>query len=370
MFSDFYAGRRVLVTGHTGFKGGWLSLWLNQLGASVHGLSLEPPTSPNLHDVIREKAFASESHCDVCDLNALQSAMAHINPEVIFHLAAQSLVRLSYEQPIETFRVNTLGVANLLEATRRLEGPWTILVITSDKCYQERRWPYGYRENDTLGGHDLYSISKAAAELVVEGWRKSCFQTHPKLGRLATARAGNVIGGGDYARDRLVPDCVRALLENRPIPVRNPSAVRPWQHVLDCLSGYLWLAAQLARGPKDSPLASGFNFGPLPGAGLPVAAVVDEMLRCWPGRWEAAPQPDAPHEAPSLNLAIDKAANLLGWSGVWGLREAVSETVGWYRARHLDKVSAMVSFTEDQIARYQQAAQRKGAVWTRNESKA
>jgi CDP-glucose 4,6-dehydratase len=364
MFGGFYSGRRVLVTGHTGFKGGWLSLWLKSLGAAVHGLGLAAPTQPNLHEVIRGLAFDSECECDIRDLDNLQSALGRIQPQVVFHLAAQALVRESYREPLATWQVNTLGVANLLEATRRLEGSWTILVVTTDKCYEPRGWPYGYREIDPLGGHDPYSTSKAAAELVVAGWRQSFFQSHPGLGRVATARAGNVIGGGDYARDRLIPDCVRARLEQRPVQVRNPGAVRPWQHVLDCLSGYLCLAARLADAPADSPLAGSFNFGPASDAEWPVAEVVREWARLWPGPWELAQEVNALPEAARLSLAVDKAASLLGWRGVWDVGEALQSTVAWYQARHRVVPAEMARFTQEQIGQYTEAARKRRAVWT------
>src|SRR5216684_4522702 len=270
MFNEFYKGKRVLVTGHTGFKGGWAALWLNQLGASVSGLSLPAPTNPSLHEILGKATFSREIQADIRESDALSSAVASLKPEVIFHLAAQPIVRRSYAEPLETFQTNALGTAHLLEAVRRAELPCLVLVITSDKCYENREWEFAYRENDPLGGHDIYSMSKAATELVAHAWNKSFFIPNPKLGPVATVRAGNVIGGGDYASDRIVPDCVRALTEKKSILVRNPSAVRPWQHVLECLSGYLWLAARLNKEPKTSRLASPFNFGPEPSARQPV----------------------------------------------------------------------------------------------------
>jgi CDP-glucose 4,6-dehydratase len=363
MFGDFYAGRRVLVTGHTGFKGGWLALWLKRLGAVVHGVGLEAPTTTNLHEVLDQSIFASETRCDIRDLEGLQAALSRIQPELVFHLAAQPLVRRSYADPMETFTTNTLGTVHLLEATRRLAGPWSIVVATTDKCYVNREWCHAYRETDALGGHDVYSTSKAAAELAVDGWRKSFFQTDTRLGGLATVRAGNVIGGGDYAADRLLPDCVRALLENRPIVLRNPAAVRPWQHVLDGLSGYLALGAKLHGAPPDSPYATSFNFGPGPGSALAVADVVREFLRFWPGNWEAGPEPNSPHEAAQLNLAIDKAAHVLGWLPVWDLRLALRMTAEWYRARHVDRVPELGAFSITQIETYERAARACRLSW-------
>ncbi len=363
MFNGFYKSKRVLVTGHTGFKGAWLSLWLNKLGASVHGVSLPAPTNPNLREVLGETVFASEVHCDIRDLQALAEAVAAAKPEVVFHLAAQPLVRRSYSEPIETLETNAVGTANLLEAVRLEELGCVVVVITSDKCYENREWEFAYRENDPLGGRDVYSMSKAATELVAHAWRKSFFEPDPKLGPVATARAGNVIGGGDYAQDRIVPDCVRALLEKKKIVVRNPQAVRPWQHVLECLSGYLWLGARLGEEPKRSPLASAFNFGPDPSARQPVRRLVEEVLRGWPGEWVDGSDPNSPHEATLLTLSIDKASALLGWSPSWGFEEAVARTVAWYRERHEAGSRHMLDFSGKQIDDYVAAAVRKGLAW-------
>ncbi|MHB8519336.1 MAG: CDP-glucose 4,6-dehydratase [Limisphaerales bacterium] len=364
MFERFYAGKRVLVTGHTGFKGGWLSLWLAKLGASVWGLARKPPTNPNLHEVIAAGTFEGQFDCDIRNGPALTEAVARVAPEVIFHLAAQPLVRRSYADPVETMETNVLGTVQVMEAVRRAELPCTLVVVTSDKCYENRGWEFGYRENDPLGGHDVYSTSKAAAELVVQAWRKSFFTPNPKLGPVASARGGNVIGGGDYAEDRIVPDAVRALLEERPIPLRNPAATRPWQHVLDCLSGYLWLGARLGRAGKDSALAGAFNFGPGVQAEVPVARLAAEILRHWPGECRDVSKPGAPHEARTLTLAIDKAAALLEWFPTWEFSEAIRQTVAWYRARHVDKNSDMRAFSLAQIETFSEAAARKQLAWT------
>jgi CDP-glucose 4,6-dehydratase len=363
MFSRHYQGRRVLVTGHTGFKGSWLSLWLKSLGAQVHGLSLPPPTHPNFHEIIQPHAFTGETECDIRHQEPLAAAVKKIAPEMIFHLAAQPIVRRSYAEPLETFHTNAVGTANLLESVRRAELPCPVIVITSDKCYENREQDYAYAETDPLGGHDVYSMSKAATELVAQSWNKSFFIPNPKLGPVATVRAGNVIGGGDYAPDRIVPDCIRALCKSQPILIRNPAAVRPWQHVLECLSGYLWLGARLAREGKNSPVAGSFNFGPDAAAQQPVQTLVEAVLRDWPGEWKDTSDPHQPHEAKLLTLSIKKAADLLDWHPVWNFSEAVSHTVHWYRARHDLKIADMLEFSLSQIEDYVAAARRNNSAW-------
>jgi CDP-glucose 4,6-dehydratase len=362
-FNNFYAGKRVLVTGHTGFKGGWLSLWLSKLGAKVGGISLEAPTNPNFYETISPGVFAVEQECDIRDLKALTLVIKQMKPDIIFHLAAQSLVRRSFANPVETFGTNALGTAHLLEAVRCSELPCPVIVITTDKCYENQGWEHGYRETDPLGGHDVYSMSKAAAELVVQSWRKSFFLPDPKLGSVASVRAGNVIGGGDYAEDRIMPDCIRALQAGQPIPVRNPSATRPWQHVLDCLSGYLWLGACLAGAEKQTPLASAFNFGPGADSNLPVRVLVDEILKIWPGRWEQISEQNAPHEAGKLNLDISKAAELLQWFPVWSFPKAIRKTIVWYHERHVKRNPDMLNFSLAQIDAFTAAARARQIRW-------
>jgi CDP-glucose 4,6-dehydratase len=364
MFRNYYSGRRVLVTGHTGFKGGWLSLWLRQLGAEVHGFSLPAPTQPGFHEVIRGHAFAGQVEGDLRDLEAVRQAVATVRPEMVFHLAAQPLVRLSYAEPLPTLATNVLGTAHLLEAVRAAGLPGNVVVITSDKCYENREWEHAYRENDAMGGHDIYSMSKGASELVAQAWQRSFFAPNPALGSVVTVRAGNVIGGGDYAADRLVPDCFRALIAGQPIQIRNPAALRPWQHVLECLSGYLWLGACLHGVPKDSPLVSPFNFGPGPAARQTVRELVEEILRHWPGQWVDGSRPNQPHEAKLLSLAIDKAAALLGWHPVWDFPTTIAQTVAWYHHRHTSAQPDMLQRSLEQIAAYTQAAATKGVAWT------
>lgn len=363
MFDGFYTGKRVLVTGHTGFKGAWLSLWLKHLGASVWGVSLDPPTRPNLYEVIQHGTFAADSRSDVRDGEEIVRIVGDASPDIVFHLAAQSLVRRSYSAPVDTVATNVAGTMHVLEAVRRTHLPCAVVVVTSDKCYENRGWEYGYRENDSLGGHDPYSMSKAAAELVTAAWRNSFFLPDPALGNVASARGGNVLGGGDYAEDRIVPDCVRALANQSSIPVRNPNATRPWQHVLDCLSGYLWLGACLAREKKNSPLAGAFNFGPGQQASQTVGCLVREILKHWPGIWQQPAQMDCPHEASHLHLAIDKAAALLDWFPTWNFEETVHRTVAWYFQRHAGNNADMRAFSLAQIESFAAAAQGKQLRW-------
>lgn len=361
MFNGFYQGRRVLVTGHTGFKGGWLSFWLKQLGATVWGISLPAPTNPNFHEIIAPQTFKGEVECDIRNPEALAKAVKKIKPDLVFHLAAQPIVRLSYEQPIETLQTNALGTANLLEAVRKAGLPCPVIVVTSDKCYENREWEFAYRENDPLGGHDVYSMSKAATELVAQAWNRSFFQPNAQLGPVVTVRAGNVIGGGDYAADRIVPDCIRSLMGKKPILVRNPRAVRPWQHVLECLSGYLWLAARLDS--KTSKLATPFNFGPEPSSRQPVRRLVEEILAHWPGEWVDGSNPKSVHEATLLTLSIEKASALLQWSPAWNFEDAIGRSVDWYRQRHALKNKDMAAFSAAQIDAYVDAAKRKKIAW-------
>jgi len=365
MFAGYYQNRRVLVTGHTGFKGAWLSLWLKKLGAEVTGIALPAPTDPNLHSIIQLATFKHEFILDIRDAKALADAVREARPEIVFHLAAQPLVRLSYSEPLSTLDTNVMGTAHLLEAVRAAAINCVTVCITSDKCYENREWEFAYRENDPMGGHDIYSMSKGATELVVAAWNRSFFLPNPALGPVVTVRAGNVIGGGDYAADRIVPDCIRALQAGKPILVRNPVAVRPWQHVLECLSGYLWLGARLAREGKSSRLASPFNFGPEPSARQPVRRLVEEVLRHWPGEWTDASQPGSVHEATLLSLSIEKAGAWLQWYPTWSFEEAVKQTILWYHEGHAKQNANMLQFTGGQIDAYAAAARAKNLSWTK-----
>jgi CDP-glucose 4,6-dehydratase len=361
MMVSCYQGKRVLVTGHTGFKGSWLCEWLLLAGAEVYGYALEAPSKPSLFEQSGLPARMRHQSGDVRDLTGLARAIQQSRPDFIFHLAAQSLVKLSYQQPLQTYEVNVMGTANLLEALRGADWPCAVVVVTSDKCYDNREWVYAYRENDALGGRDPYSSSKGAAELVVAGYRSSFFLDHPV--KIASARAGNVIGGGDWASDRIVPDCIRALQSGRPVPVRNKTATRPWQHVLEPLSGYLWLAAGLSGvpGSKNTELCSAFNFGPGSEANRTVAELVEEILRHWAGQWEDKSTQNAAHEARLLQVASDKAHALLRWSPVWQFSKCVQQTVEWYRSPD-EKKSEL---TRTQIAGYCEDASEKGLAWTR-----
>lgn len=333
---ETFSGKRVLVTGHTGFKGSWLVHWLSRLGATVSGYAFDPdPGQVSLFEIVRGgAAIFRDERADLLEFASVSAFVAETKPDYVFHLAAQSLVRRSYAKPVETLAVNVLGTGHLLEAVRLHAPDATVVVVTSDKCYENREWVYSYREVDPLGGHDVYSASKAAAELMTNAWRKSFFSRDGNPGRIATGRGGNVIGGGDFAEDRIVPDLVRALRKGDALPVRSPQATRPWQHVLDCLSGYLWLARWLAcsENAATSSMRS-FNFGPPGESERPVEDLVNECLLHWPGQWEDQSNPGAPHEAGRLAVSIDLARSTLDWTPRWSFPRAVAETMAWYRAQ-------------------------------------
>ncbi|HEX6660351.1 MAG TPA: CDP-glucose 4,6-dehydratase [Sphingomicrobium sp.] len=322
-----WAGRRVLVTGHTGFKGGWLSLWLNALGAEVAGFSLPPATEPNFFDQTHLRDLVAHREGDVRDLESVRTAVRDVRPEVVFHLAAQPLVRLSYDQPVETYATNVMGTVHLLEACRDAPDLQAVVCVTSDKCYENRESTTPYRESDQMGGHDPYSSSKGASEIVVSAYRRSFFQTGP---RIASVRAGNVIGGGDWADDRLIPDIVRALLAGERPQIRNPNSIRPWQHVLDALSGYLLVAERLLEGRDD--VACGWNFGPSDEDAQPVSWIVEKMLAEWGSdlAWQR-PEGSQPHEAILLKLDCSKARNELGWRPKLRLGDALRNVVEWHK---------------------------------------
>lgn len=358
-FSDIYRGKRVLVTGHTGFKGSWLCEWLLTLGADVHGLALVPDTEPSLFVQLALGERVHHRIGDIRNLQTLEKTLASSAPDIVFHLAAQPLVRRSYQEPLATFETNVMGTANLLEAIRLAGRPCAVVVVTSDKCYENLETEHAYRETDALGGYDCYSASKAAAEIVASAYRRSFFRSGEGRIRLATARAGNVIGGGDWAADRIVPDCIRHLQRGEAVPVRNPRATRPWQHVLEPLGGYLLLGTRLMAGETfgDSGHAhsseAAFNFGPGPGTDRPVGDLVEEVLKHWPGSWEDCSAGEAPHEAQRLDLAIHKSQELLGWRPRWDFTRTVAETASWYRAaQSLTAPEDFQMITRRQIGEY------------------
>ncbi len=365
-FQQAYSGKTVLVTGHTGFKGSWLVTWLRRLGARVVGYALAPPTTPAMFDRLLLQSDLEHHLGDIREAGRVRDLVVGLRPDFVFHLAAQPLVRDSYDRPVETYEVNAMGTVYLLEGLRTLDHPCAAVFITTDKCYENREWEFGYRETDPLGGNDPYSSSKAAAEIAIAAYRHSFFRDHPV--RIASARAGNVIGGGDWARDRIVPDCIRALEAGRPIQVRNRRSTRPWQHVLESLSGYLWLGALLAQPagaiPSPATLATAVNFGPPPESHRTVGDLVVEILRHWPGCWVDKSDPQAAPEARFLHLTIDRAAHLLGWTPTWSFATAVAETVAWYRQAHTTSdPAALKAFTEEQITRYETDAVARALPW-------
>jgi CDP-glucose 4,6-dehydratase len=390
-FQSFYKDKRVLVTGHTGFKGSWLTEWLLTLGAKVTGLALPPATDPALFDQLGLAERCDYRIGDIRDRALVRKVIHDVRPDLIFHLAAQPLVRLSYAQPLETYETNVMGTAHVLDALRDADWPCAAVMITTDKVYENHEQGRAYQESDPLGGYDPYSSSKACAELVIQTYRNSFFNpakiashltshalhltphnashltlldasrltSHisPPLVGVASARAGNVIGGGDWAQDRIVPDCMRALAKKEVIAVRNPNATRPWQHVLEPLAGYLLLGMKL-HGALTSDISrltsysSAFNFGPELKSNRPVLDLVEEILKHWPGRWADGSEANAPHEAGLLNLSVDKAAHILGWHPRWGFERTLAATVDWYKASHDQGGRQVPALTRCQIEEY------------------
>ena len=349
----FWRGKRVFLTGHTGFKGSWLSLWLQSLGAELTGFALQPPTQPSLFE---DAQVADGMHSivgDIRDLSVLQQAMLDAQPEIVIHMAAQSLVRYAYQNPVETYATNVMGTVHLLEAVRNTPGVKAVVNITTDKCYENREWAWGYRENEPMGGYDPYSNSKGCAELVSAGYRSSFFnaQSHAQHGvALATVRAGNVIGGGDWATDRLIPDILTAFEQGRHVHIRNPHAIRPWQHVLEPLRGYLTLAERLFEHGPD--FAEGWNFGPHDEDAKPVGWIVEQMAALWghDAQWKIDTG-EHPHEANYLKLDISKARSRLDWHPALRLSDALTLIVDWARQRQVGADARTVSLA--QIQAYQ-----------------
>lgn len=355
VFSNIYKDRRVLVTGHTGFKGSWLALWLDQLGADVLGYALAPPTEPNHISLLGLDIDSIRG--DVRDLEQLKQTVAAFAPEIVFHLAAQSLVRPSYSDPVGTLTTNVIGTVNVLEAVRFCPSVRAVVNVTSDKCYENREWVWGYRECEPMGGHDPYSASKGCSELLTSAYRRSFF-TDESAALIASCRSGNVIGGGDWALDRLVPDLMRAAARGEITKIRNPNATRPWQHVLEPLSGYLVVGGKLLRG--DRAVAEAWNFGPAEEASLSVGDIAAKLAARWDAvEFTASPEVDAPHEAGLLKLDCSKARQRLDWSPVWTAEQALTRTADWYRAFYEQKPLR----TRDDLNAYVDAAREEGLEW-------
>jgi CDP-glucose 4,6-dehydratase len=358
---SFWRNRRVFLTGHTGFKGGWMALWLSSLGAEVRGFALDPATSPSLFADANIGSLIDDVRGDIRDATRLDRAMQEFAPEVVFHMAAQPLVRLSYQDPIGTYETNVIGTARVLDAVRRTPSVCAVVLVTTDKCYENKEWVWPYRETDSLGGYDPYSASKACAEIVSASFRQSFFpvqQLHQPGGHrvgIATARAGNVIGGGDWSTDRLLPDLVRGFLSGVPIRIRSPHSIRPWQHVLEPLHGYLTLAQKLlTEGPEAARFATAYNFGPLEDDARPVAWIADRMTSFWGNHasWVLDEDPNSSHEATYLKLDASRARHDLAWTPKLRLETALEWLVAWYRTWQ-NSPETVQSFTLDQIAKYQ-----------------
>jgi len=365
MIKNTFNGKTVLVTGHTGFKGTWLSLWLKQLGANVSGISFDIPSEPSHFIAASLGTQIDDYRLDIRDTDSLKKLIHEIQPDFVFHLAAQALVRHSYDNPLETISTNTLGTANVLDALRTIDKPVVAVMITSDKAYDNVEWVWGYRETDRLGGKDPYSASKGMAELVIRTYVESFFNSPDSNIRVGITRAGNVIGGGDWAKDRIVPDCMDAWSRNKKVDIRSPNATRPWQHVLEPLSGYLALAVALFH--DSSKHGEAYNFGPPAKQNYSVRLLIDEMAKYWDNiRWNDISQSQEHlHEAGLLKLNCDKALFDLNWMPSLQFEETVRMTVQWYKVFYENDVNSMNDFTLSQIIEYTKLAQERGIEWAR-----
>ncbi|MCR4431959.1 MAG: CDP-glucose 4,6-dehydratase [Tepidanaerobacteraceae bacterium] len=356
---SLYKNKKVLITGHTGFKGSWLAFWLKNIGAEVLGYSLEPPTNPNLFTILSLDKQIHHVIGDIRDEEKLFKVFVKYKPDIVFHLAAQPLVRLSYKKPKLTYETNIIGTVNLYEVVRKTNSVKVIITITTDKCYENKEWIYGYKENDPMGGHDPYSSSKGCVELITSAYRNSYFN---KMGiALSSARAGNVIGGGDWAEDRLIPDCIKSLSQSKEVVIRNPSAIRPWQHVLEPLAGYLWLGALMLQ--DGERYSSGWNFGPNDEDILTVEEVIKTAIANWGKGDYVIDKSEHPHEAKLLKLDISKARFNLKWKPVYNVYEAIEKTINWYKAYYNGKTN-MKAYTEYQIKEYIENAKSKKIIWS------
>lgn len=349
---QFWQDKKVFITGHTGFKGSWLALWLQKLGAEVFGFSLERPSLPALYDIAQAGKNMTSIMGDIRNIGDIEQALSLANPDVVIHMAAQTLVRKSYRDPIDTFSTNIMGTVNLLQTVRKVTSVKVVINVTSDKCYENKEWIWGYRESDPMGGYDPYSCSKGCAELITNAFRSSYFDIEKRVA-IASARAGNVIGGGDWADDRLVPDIVRAFSESRPAIIRNPGALRPWQHVLEPLSGYLTLAEKLWNNNDDKSYCSGWNFGPLEGAEISVGKLAEQIATLWGNNVQVEFQPNEAqlHEANYLKLDCTKARFQLDWTPRLSLSDTLEWTIAWYKSYYQDQ--NMRTVTIEQITHYE-----------------
>ncbi|KMT22629.1 CDP-glucose 4,6-dehydratase [Clostridium cylindrosporum] len=360
LFNNIYQGKRVLITGHTGFKGAWLSLWLQKLGAKVIGYALEPPTEPSLFKICKLEEKITSIIGDIRDEGKLRQVFKEYKPDIVFHLAAQPLVRFSYREPKETYEINIMGTVNVLEVAKNTDSVKSVIIITTDKCYENKEWAYGYRETDSMGGYDPYSCSKSCVELIVSSYRNSFFNERGIA--LSSVRAGNVIGGGDWAEDRLIPDFVRSIIENKSIFIRNPLAIRPWQHVLEPLSGYLWLGALMLE--DKYKYNSGWNFGPKDSDILNVEKILELAIESWGKGSIEVDKSEQPHEANFLKLDISKVASYLKWYPVYDINKSIHKTIQWYKTYYENKNEDIYEYTLKQIQHYEKEAQIQSLMWS------